>query len=72
LNIKKRIYNNKVTFEVSGRLDIESISSVGIRVVLILQKQMKKQRGKLIILNVNEFVMDVLETTNIAQILDIQ
>jgi anti-sigma B factor antagonist len=50
---------------------LEYISSSGLRVILTIQRMMKDQ-GKLIVKNVNEFVMEVLKTTNIDKLLDIQ
>lgn len=50
---------------------LEYISSAGLRVLLIAQKQMNKQ-GKMALINVNEAVMEILELTGFDQILTIQ
>lgn len=50
---------------------LEYISSAGLRVLLIAQKQMNKQ-GKMALINVNETVMEILELTGFDQILTIQ
>ncbi|GAA5818023.1 MAG: STAS domain-containing protein [Methanobrevibacter sp. CfCl-M3] len=97
--INKKRDKNKMTIEVSGRLDIDSshelekeimevvpeiselildfkdleyISSSGLRLILTVQKAIEIKKGKLIIKNVNSFVMDVFKTTNIIKLLDIQ
>ncbi|MDR3223788.1 MAG: STAS domain-containing protein [Methanobrevibacter sp.] len=99
MNIKKKIDNDKITVELTGRLDIDSshelekelneniskinelifdfknleyISSSGLRVILTMRKEMEKPGKKLIIKNVNSFVMDVFKSTNIIELLDIQ
>ena len=52
-------------------LQLEYISSAGLRVLLIAQKLMT-QRGGMQIINVNEVVGEVLEVTGFADILDIR
>jgi anti-sigma B factor antagonist len=52
--------------------NLEYISSSGLRVILTMKKEMEKPEKKLIIKNVNKFVMDVFKTTNIIKLLDIQ
>ncbi|MDR2831018.1 MAG: STAS domain-containing protein [Methanobrevibacter sp.] len=51
--------------------DLEYISSSGIRIILSLQNALQK-RGKLVIKNVNDFVLDVLKTTKIVEVLEVQ
>ena len=47
------------------------VSSAGLRMILTAQKEMKK-RGKMIIKNVNEIIMDVFEMTGFADMLNIE
>lgn len=47
------------------------ISSAGLRVLLCAQKKMNKQ-GYMKLINVNDTVMDVLEMTGFADILEIE
>jgi len=51
--------------------DLNYISSSGLRVILSTQKVMNKQ-GKMIIKNVNEFIMEVFEATGFTDILTIE
>lgn len=50
---------------------LEYISSAGLRVVLSAQKAMNKQ-GRMAVRGVNEYVMEVLEVTDFADILTIE
>ncbi|MDR1818994.1 MAG: STAS domain-containing protein [Methanobrevibacter sp.] len=52
--------------------DLEYISSSGLRVILTVQKLMESKKGKLIIKNINSFVIDIFKTTNIIKLLNIQ
>lgn len=47
------------------------LSSAGLRVILVAQKQMNKQ-GKMIVRNVNDMVMEVFEVTGFIDILTIE
>lgn len=47
------------------------VSSAGLRVILALYKKMRAVDGRLTILNPNEMVMDVFETTGLSDMLDI-
>ena len=51
---------------------LEYVSSAGLRVLLGAHKQMQKQQGELVILNVNEVVMEVFEVTGFADIFTIR
>lgn len=51
--------------------ELEYISSAGLRLLLMLQKKMNASNGTFIILNVNDFVMEVLEMTGFKDILTI-
>ncbi|MDR3291948.1 MAG: STAS domain-containing protein [Methanobrevibacter sp.] len=51
--------------------DLDYISSAGIRTIVTTEKLMEKQ-GKLIITNVNPFVMNIFETTGVNKILNIE
>lgn len=56
------------------RLDftaLEYISSAGLRVVLAAQKIMNQQ-GRMVVLNPNEYVMEVLEVTGFSDVLTIE
>lgn len=59
--IKKLIFDLK---------DLQYISSSGLRVLLSSQKTMNNQ-GSMKIINVNEFVMEVFESTGFVDIMDI-
>ena len=50
--------------------DLDYISSAGLRVLLSAQKRMQKQ-GSMKLINICEAVMDVLEMTGFADILEI-
>ena len=51
--------------------DLEYISSAGLRLLLMLQKKMNAANGTFKIMNVNDFVMEVLEMTGFKDILTI-
>lgn len=51
--------------------DLEYISSAGLRLLLMLQKKMNAVKGSFKIMNVNDFVMEVLEMTGFKDILTI-
>lgn len=51
--------------------ELKYISSAGLRLILTTQKTMNKQ-GNMIIRNVNDFVMEVFETTGFIDILNIE
>lgn len=51
--------------------NLEYISSAGLRLLLMLQKKMNAASGTFTILNVNDFVMEVLEMTGFKDILTI-
>lgn len=50
---------------------LEYISSAGLRVLLVAQKEMNKKKGQLTLTHVNETVLDVLEVTGFTGILTI-
>ncbi len=50
---------------------LEYISSAGLRVIIGTQKKMNK-KGKMLIKNVNDVVMEVFELTGLSDVLDIQ
>jgi len=51
--------------------ELKYISSAGLRLILATQKTMSKQ-GDMIIRNVNDFVMEVFETTGFIDVLNIE
>ena len=50
---------------------LDYISSAGLRVLLVAQKEMNKKNGQLTLTHVNETVMEVLEITGFTDILTI-
>ncbi|BDZ69589.1 STAS domain-containing protein [Methanobacterium petrolearium] len=67
--LKKDIPQVKTLILDFGKL--KYISSAGLRLILATQKTMNKQ-GSMIIRNVNDFVMEVFETTGFIDILTIE
>ena len=51
---------------------LEYLSSAGLRVLLSAQKQMQKQQGNMVIVNVNEIIMEVFEITGFVDIITIK
>lgn len=51
---------------------LEYLSSAGLRVLLAAQKQMQKQGGEMVIMNVNETIMEVFEVTGFVDIITIK
>lgn len=52
--------------------NLEYLSSAGLRVLLAAQKQMQKQQGNMVIVNVNEIIMEVFEITGFVDIITIK
>ncbi|MBO6047979.1 MAG: STAS domain-containing protein [Erysipelotrichaceae bacterium] len=52
--------------------DLDYISSAGLRVLLISQKQMNRIGGTMIIKHVNDIVNDIFEVTGFTDILTIE
>ena len=52
--------------------ELEYISSAGLRILKILHMDMAKKGGKLVLKNVNAFVMEVFEMTGFAGILSFE
>lgn len=50
---------------------LEYISSAGLRVLLVAQKEMNKKKGQLTLTHVQETVLEVLEVTGFTDILTI-
>ncbi len=50
---------------------LDYISSAGLRVLLVAQKEMNKKQGKMSLVHVNPDVMEVLEITGFSDILTI-
>ena len=53
-------------------LDLEYVSSAGLRVLLVGQKEAKKKGGSLTLTNVSGDVMEVFEMTGFAEMLNIK
>lgn len=53
-------------------LELEYLSSAGLRVLLSASKAMKKKDGAMVICNVNEDIMEVFTITGFTEILTIQ
>ena len=51
--------------------DVEYLSSLGLRMLLELQKKVS-EKGSLKVLNVNDSIMEIFEVTGFANILDIE
>ena len=51
--------------------EVTYISSAGLRVLLVAQKEMNKKQGQMTLTHVNETVMEVLEVTGFTDILTI-
>lgn len=51
--------------------DVEYVSSAGLRVILSLHKKMKS-RGKLVVKNINDTVIEVFNVTGFSNILNIE
>ncbi len=51
--------------------ELDYISSAGLRVVLVLIKQMKRQ-GSMLITNTNEMVKEIFEVTGFADLVDVK
>lgn len=51
---------------------LEYLSSAGLRVLLAARKQMAKQFGKMVVMNVNETIMEVFEVTGFVDIITIK
>lgn len=51
---------------------LDYLSSAGLRVILAAQKLMNKKKGRMIIKNVNDVIMEVFEVTGFTEILTIE
>ncbi len=58
-----------VTLDMS---ELEYVSSSGLRVILVLHKNMSKLGGALKIINVNSMIMELFKMTGMSDYLDIQ
>lgn len=52
--------------------ELEYVSSAGLRVLLSAQKRMSRQRGEMVVRNVNETINEVFELTGFIDILNIE
>lgn len=52
--------------------ELEYISSAGLRVILMLHKNMIKSGGKLALVNVNDMVMEIFSMTGMTDFLNIE
>lgn len=53
-------------------LNLEYISSAGLRILLATAKTIQKKEGRMVIINVNEDVMEVFNITGFSDILNIE
>lgn len=51
---------------------LDYLSSAGLRVLLATQKKMNSIKGKMIVKNVNEIIMEVFEVTGFVDVLTIE
>lgn len=51
--------------------ELDYISSAGLRVVLVLIKQMKRQ-GSMLVTNTNDMVKEIFEVTGFADLVDVK
>ena len=51
---------------------LEYMSSSGLRVILLAQKQIKAKGGSLVVSNVNEYIMEIFDITGFSNILTIK
>lgn len=52
--------------------ELAYVSSAGLRVLLSAQKSMNKKKGKMVIRNVDEAIMEIFEVTGFSDILTIE
>lgn len=66
------IEDDKVNEIVIDFEKLEYISSVGLRLLLMLQKKMNAVDGKFTVLNANSFVMEILSITGFDEIINVK
>lgn len=59
----------ELTFDFS---QLQYLSSSGLRILLKAQKKMNSNKGKMVVENVNDIIMEVFETTGFSNILTIK
>ena len=69
-NIKKDI-DNVETIELDLK-ELDYISSAGLRTVLVIHKAMSAKKGKLVIKNIKDEVMEVFDMTGFSSFLNIE
>lgn len=52
--------------------DLDYISSAGLRLILVMHKNMTAKRGKLVVLNPKDEVMEVFDMTGFSSFLNIE
>jgi anti-sigma B factor antagonist len=69
-NIKKDIDNvEKIELDLK---ELDYISSAGLRTVLVIHKAMSAKKGKLVIKNIKDEVMEVFDMTGFSSFLNIE
>ncbi len=69
-NIKKDIDNvEKIELDLK---ELDYISSAGLRTVLVIHKTMSAKKGKLVIKNIKDEVMEVFDMTGFSSFLNIE
>lgn len=65
-------YSDEISNVILDMKNLEYISSSGLRVILLIQKKLSVQKGKLTIKNICETVKDVFEITGFSDFLNIE
>lgn len=52
--------------------EVDYVSSSGLRLFLILQKSMVRQNGTMKLINVTDFIAEILDITGFMEILDVE
>ena len=61
--------NSRILFNFS---DLEYLSSVGLRVVLWVTKEMARKKGKLVLCSLNQYVKEIFEVSGFESLIPIE